>query len=66
MSHGSNQMDMDPNGLVVKCVIFILVIWKGPRPKLKAVATQVWVPTHSLKTSDLWVLEDSLCSNMHL
>ena len=26
---------------------------KGPRPKLKADATQVWVPTHSLKTSGL-------------
>ena len=31
--------------------LFILGSQKGPRPKLKAVVTQVWVPTHSLKTS---------------
>ena len=27
--------------------------WKGPRPKVKAIVTQVWVATHSLKTSGL-------------
>ena len=38
---------------------------KGPRPKLKASATQVWVTTHSLKTSvnilhNAWTLRGSV------
>ena len=32
---------------------------KGPRPKLKTLATQVWVATHSLKTSGLLVWLDT-------
>ena len=34
--------------------LFFFLFWgsqKGPRPKLKASATLVWVATHSLKTS---------------
>ena len=41
----------------------------GPRPKPKASATQVWVPTHSLKTSELpmWeLLKGSLLIGMLL
>ena len=37
--------------------LFIFIFWgsqKGPRPKLKASATQVWVATHSLKTSGVY------------
>ena len=33
-------------------VLFIFWSQKGPQPKVKASATQVWVPTHSLKPSD--------------
>ena len=35
---------------------------KGPRPKLRALATQVWVATHNLKTSELQVGVSHICN----